>query len=96
MGLARWTHRLSNALELAGMLLLALVIGTLPAWAAAALVSRQLDLAPQFPPEPVLRLPMPLFGQVLLAIPVVAFAGAALVQWRADRANVAEVMRLAG
>src|SRR6266536_2932661 len=64
--------------------------------AAAALVSRQLDLAPQFPPEPVLRLPMPLFGQVLLAIPVVAFAGAALVQWRADRAHVAEVMRLAG
>jgi hypothetical protein len=48
-------------------MLLALVIGTLLAWAAAALVSKQLDLAPQFPPEPVLRLPLPLFGQVLLA-----------------------------
>jgi putative ABC transport system permease protein len=96
MGLARWAHRLSTALELAGMLLLALAIGALPAWAAAALVNRQLDLAPQFPPEPLLRLPMPLFGQLLLAVPVVAFAGAALVQWRAGRANVAEVMRLAG
>ncbi len=96
MGLARWTHRLSTAFELAGMLLLALVIGALLAWAAAALVNRQLDLVPQFPPEPVLRLPMLLFGQVLLAVLVVAFAGAALVQWRADRANVAEVMRLAG
>jgi hypothetical protein len=96
MGLAGWTHRLSTALELAGMLLFALVIGALLAWLAAALVNRQLDLAPQFPPEPVLRLPLPLFGQVLLAVLVVAFAGAALVQWRADRANVAEVMRLAG
>ena len=96
MGLARWTHQFSAALELAGILLLALVIGTLLAWAAAALVSKQLDLAPQFPPEPVLRLPLPLFGQVLLAVLVMAFAGAAIVQWRVDRANLAEVMRLAG
>jgi len=96
MGRARWTHWLSIAFELAGMLLLALVIGALLAWAAAALVNRQLDIAPQFPPEPVLRLPMPLFGQVLLSVLAVALAGAALVQWRADRANVAEVMRLAG
>jgi putative ABC transport system permease protein len=96
MGLARWRHRLSTAFELAGMLLLALALGALFAWLAAALVNKRIDLAPQFPPEPVLRLPMALFGQVLLALPGVAFAGAALVQWRADRTNVAEVMRLAG
>jgi putative ABC transport system permease protein len=96
MGLARSAQRLSAALELAGMLLVALVIGGLLAIAAAALVLDQLDLAPQLEPGPILRLPVPLLWQVLLAALLVSFAGAALVQWRADRANVAEVMRLAG
>jgi putative ABC transport system permease protein len=96
MGLARSARRLSAALELAGMLLLALVIGGLLAIAAAALVLDQLDLAPQLEPGPILRLPVPLLWQVLLAALLVSFAGAALVQWRAGRANVAEVMRLAG
>ena len=96
MGLARSAQRLSAALELAGMLLVALVIGGLLAFAAAALVFDQLDLAPQLEPGPMLRLPVPLLWQVPLGALVVSFAGAALVQWRADRANVAEVMRLAG
>jgi putative ABC transport system permease protein len=96
MGLARSAQWLSAALELAGMLLVALVIGGLLAFAAAALVFDQLDLAPQLEPGPMLRLPVPLLWQVLLGALVVSFAGAALVQWRADRANVAEVMRLAG
>jgi hypothetical protein len=96
MGLARSAQRLSAALELAGMLLVALVIGGLLAFAAAALVFDQLDLTPQLEPGPMLRLPVPLLWQVLLGALVVSFAGAALVQWRADRANVAEVMRLAG
>jgi putative ABC transport system permease protein len=96
MGLARSARRLSAALELAGMLLLALLIGGLLAIAAAALVLDQLDLAPQLEPGPILRLPVSLLWQVLLGALLVSFAGAALVQWRADRANVAEVMRLAG
>lgn len=96
MGLARSARWLSAALELAGMLLLALVIGGLLAFAAATLVLDQLDLAPQLEPGPLLRLPVPLLWQVPLGALVVSFAGAALVQWRADRANVAEVMRLAG
>jgi putative ABC transport system permease protein len=96
MGLASRAHRLSAGLELAGMLLLALVIGGLLAVVAAVLVLDQFDLAPRLQPGPVLRLPLPLLGQVLLGAMAVAFAGAALAQWRAGRANVAEVMRLAG
>jgi putative ABC transport system permease protein len=96
MGLASRAQRLSAGLELAGMLLLALVIGGLLAVVAAALVLDQFDLAPGLQPDPVLRLPLPLLWQVLLGAMAVAFAGAALAQWRAGRANVAEVMRLAG
>jgi putative ABC transport system permease protein len=96
MGLARWAHWLSAALELAGLLLLALAIGALLAIASAALVLGQLDLAPGFPPGPLLRLPASLLGQVVLVLLAVALAGAALVQWLAERAGVAEVMRLAG
>jgi hypothetical protein len=96
MGLASSEQRLSAALELAGMLLLALLIGGLLAVVSAFLVLDQIDLAPQLPPGPVLRLPVPLLWQVLLGALAVSFAGAALVQWRAGRANVAEVMRLAG
>jgi putative ABC transport system permease protein len=96
MGLTSKAHRLSAGLELAGMLLLALVIGGLLAVVAAALVLDQFDLAPRLQPGPVLRLPLPLLWQVLLGAMAVAFAGAALAQWRAGRANVAEVMRLAG
>jgi putative ABC transport system permease protein len=96
MGLAGRAHRLSAALELAGMLLAALVIGGLLAVVAAAMVLDQLDLAPQLQPGPALRLPVPLLWQVLLGALAVAFGGAALAQWRAGRANVAEVMRLAG
>jgi putative ABC transport system permease protein len=96
MGLASWAHWLSAALELAGLLLLALAIGALLAIASAALVLDQLDLAPSFPPAPLLRLPVPLLGRVVLVLLAVALAGAGLVQWRAERANLAEVMRVGG
>jgi hypothetical protein len=96
MGLARWAHWLSAALELAGLLLLALAIGALLAIASAALVLDQLDLAPSFPPTPLLRLPVPLLGEIVLVLLAVALAGAGLVQWRAGRANLAEVMRVGG
>jgi hypothetical protein len=96
MGLARSAHWLSAALELAGLLLIALAIGALLAIASAAVVIDQLDLAPSFPPAPLLRLPMPLLGEVVLVLLAVALAGSVLVHWRAERANLAEVMRVAG
>jgi putative ABC transport system permease protein len=96
MGLSSAAHGLSVAGELAGMLLAAFVIGAGLAVAAAGLVYGRLDPLPTLPPGPVLRLPVGLFGAAAAVLVAAAAVGAWVVQWRADRANVAEVMRLAG
>ena len=51
---------------------------------------------PEIPPGLRLQLPGAMLGLTLLGVAVAALAGALLVQRGADRANVAEVMRLAG
>jgi len=96
MGLSARSHRWSMVLELGGMLLGAFVVGSLLAAAAARLVYRKLDLLPTRPPAPIYRLPLPVFGIIVLALAMTAVIGASAAQRRAGRANVAEVMRLAG
>ena len=95
MGLSRGAHRRSVAIELAGMLVSAFVIGGVLALAGALLVYGKLDPLPSLPPGPVLRAPVAILGGAAAAIVVVAWVGARLVQRRADHANVAEVMRAA-
>jgi putative ABC transport system permease protein len=96
MGLTRAAHLLSVALELLAMLLGAFAIGAVLAAAGSFTVHGKVDPLPQFPPGALFRLPRGLLA-ILAAAVVVSAAGAALiVQRRADRANVAEVMRLAG
>jgi len=96
MGLDRRTHRRSVLVELLAMLLTAFVLGALFSTVAAALVHGRLDPLPALPPGPLLAVPQLMFGVTALGIIVVCAAGAALVQRRADRTRVAEVMRLAG
>jgi putative ABC transport system permease protein len=96
MGLSRGAHLRSVALELAAMLLFGFVLGITLALAASWLVYRRLDPMPELPPGLHLRLPGALLGLTLLGVAAAAVAGAVLVQRGADRANVAEVMRLAG
>jgi putative ABC transport system permease protein len=96
MGLSRGAHRRSVLWELAGLLLFALVLGAGLAVVASLAVYRRLDPLPELPPTPQLQFPGVLLGATLLGILLVALAGASLVQRAADRANVAEVMRLAG
>jgi putative ABC transport system permease protein len=96
MGLTSRAHAASVAMELAGMLLSAFVIGAGLAVVAAVLVFGKLDPLPALPPGPLLRYPFALFGSALAALLLSSVAGAWIVQQRADRANVAEVMRLAG
>jgi putative ABC transport system permease protein len=96
MGLSRAAHRRSVLWELAGMLLFALALGAGLAVVAAGVVYRSLDPMPQLPPAPGLALPGALLGATLLGVLLAAAAGAFLVQRAADRAKVAEVMRLAG
>jgi putative ABC transport system permease protein len=95
MGLTSGAQRRSVALELAGMLLVALVLGVVLALLATLLVFARLDPLPASPPGPALRVPLGLLGLLLAGVVVVAAAGAALVQRLADRAPVAEVLRLA-
>jgi len=96
MGLSRGAHRRSVLWELVGLLLFALVLGAGLAVVASLAVYRRLDPLPELPPTPRLQVPGVLLGATLLGVLLVALAGASLVQRAADRANVAEVMRLAG
>jgi putative ABC transport system permease protein len=95
MGLSAASHRRSVAMELGGMLLGAFVIGTALAAAATQLIYHKLDLLPGQPPAPLYRIPAPILGAIAATLAAVAAVGALAVQRRANRANVAEVMRLA-
>jgi putative ABC transport system permease protein len=96
MGLSRAAHRRSVLWELTGLLLFALVLGAGLAVVAAAAVLSRLDPLPELPPGLRLQLPGVLLGAALGCVLLAALAGAVLVQRAADRAKVAEVMRLAG
>jgi putative ABC transport system permease protein len=96
MGLSRGAHLRSVALELAAMLLFGFALGVTLALVTSSLVYRRLDPMPEIPPGLHLRLPGAVLGLTLVGTAVAALAGALLVQRGADRANIAEVMRLAG
>jgi putative ABC transport system permease protein len=96
MGLSRGAHRRSIALELGSILIVSLVIGGGLSWIAARLVYKKLDPIPSIPPPPLFRLPVVLFVASFAVVVLVSWAGARRVQRAADRAKVAEVMRLAG
>jgi putative ABC transport system permease protein len=95
MGLRPRAHERSVLVELLAMLVSALLLALVFATVAAALVHGRLDPIPSLPPSPFLSIPVELFGATLLGVVVSCLAGAKLVQRRADRAKVAEVMRLA-
>jgi putative ABC transport system permease protein len=96
MGLSRAAHRRSVLWELAGLLGFAFLLGAGLAVVAAAAVLRRLDPMPQLPPGLRLELSEAVLAATLAGVLLAALAGAVLVQRAADRANVAEVMRLAG
>jgi putative ABC transport system permease protein len=95
MGLDRRSHRLSVVVELAGMLIAAFAVGTGVALLGAVVVKSDADPVPQLPPAMGLRLPWTLVGAIAAALVAFSWAAALMVQRRADRANVAEVMRVA-
>ena len=96
MGLRRRSHRGAIAAELAAMLATSFVIGGGLALVAAALVLDEVDPLPGLPPGSLLTIPSPLVWGTALALFLVGGFSAWFVQRRADRINVAEVMRLAG
>jgi putative ABC transport system permease protein len=94
MGLRASEHRRSLGLEIAGMLLIGFALGTVLAAFGAWLVFARLDPLPNLPPPALFRLPWALVGGSALVLVVASWIGARLVQWSAERADVAEVMRV--
>ena len=95
MGLTRSSHRAAVAAELVAMLASSAVIGGAAALVAARLVSGEIDPLPGLPPGSLFRIPLPVLVAAPVVLLLVAAIGAWSVQRRADRMNVAEVMRLA-
>jgi putative ABC transport system permease protein len=95
MGLTRTSHRRAIAVELVAMLASSALIGGLSALLAARLVSDQIDPLPGLPPGTLFRVPVAILALGPLVLLLIALIGAWRVQRRADRMNVAEVMRLA-
>jgi putative ABC transport system permease protein len=95
MGLSPATHRLSIAVEIAGLLSAAYAIGAILAVSAAVLVYRRLDPLPDLTPAPTLRAPGTLFAWIAVAIATCAVAGAWFVHRKAERADVGAVLRFA-
>ncbi len=95
MGLRKNQHATALAIEIAAILAIAVIAGTLLAIAVSQLVYGYLDLLPQIPPTPVLRVPNLVVLVILAGGIAAAIIGAIFVQRGADRAKVAEVLRLA-
>jgi putative ABC transport system permease protein len=95
MGLSRGEHRRSIGLELAAMLGVGVVMGVGLAWLAARIVYGRLDPMPLLPPSPLFRSPYLLLGVTASCALLASWIGAWRVHRTAERANVAEVMRVA-
>lgn len=94
MGLTRATHLRSLLAELGVLLGLAWVVGAALAWAAVLMVYGRLDIDTDRPPPPLLTVPTAAFAGSLVAVAVVVGLAALWAQRSADRADVAEVLRL--
>jgi putative ABC transport system permease protein len=96
MGLGEGTYRRSVIIELLVMLAGALATGVVLALGAISLVYRDFDVLPELPPEPLFRLPVVLLGATAALLIVAAVIGGWRTHRTARKANVAEVLRLAG
>jgi putative ABC transport system permease protein len=96
MGLSRSSHRLAIGGELVAMLAAAALSGGVFALVAARIISSQIDPLPGLPPSGIFQIPTGVVVGLPIVLVVISIVGAWLVQLRADRMNVAEVMRLAG
>ncbi|MGH2746817.1 MAG: FtsX-like permease family protein [Actinomycetota bacterium] len=96
MGLGRGDHRSAIFLELAGILLAAGLAGVLLALISVRLMLGQLDPLPEMAPGPLFEVPGIALAALLPILVLCSAAGAWQTQRLADRANMAEVMRVAG
>jgi putative ABC transport system permease protein len=94
MGLSPGEHLRSVALEIVVLLLGAMVVGSTLAVFASLLVNADVQASALDVDIPLFRLPVMLIAVVGAALILFGLAAAGFAQWRADRADVAEVMRV--
>jgi hypothetical protein len=95
MGLSGRSHRWSVALEMAGLLMASFVIGATLASTSALVVNGEVQARPVDAALPLYRFPVLVVGLLAVTLALFAAVSAAVVQRRADRSDVVEVMRLA-
>ena len=95
MGLRPGVHLLSLVFEAAGLLALAFAIGTALGLLSGTLTFGRVDPLPHLSPAMSLQAPLALLAVSALALVVAACLGALGAQRRADRMDVAAVMRVA-
>lgn len=94
MGLSARGHRIAVALELGGLLLSSFALAIVLALAAARLVLTRIEPLATLTPVPTFEAPASVLAGAFLAIIAISLAGGWVTSWVAERARVAEVMRL--
>jgi hypothetical protein len=95
MGLTERSHRLSLIIELAWMLLSSLVLAIAFSLVSARLIFPEIDPLPTTPPGPLFEVPWLLVAATFGVLVLVSLTGGMLANRSAERADFAEVMRLA-
>jgi putative ABC transport system permease protein len=95
MGMRSSRHLVAIAIEVAAMLVIGYVAGTVLAIVAARLTVPLLDPIESIPPDPITVVPVVLIALAAPALLLVALAGGWLTERRARSADLGQVIRLA-
>jgi ABC-type lipoprotein release transport system permease subunit len=93
MGLRRSTAQLAAIVEVLGLVVLALVSGTITALLLAARVFARFEPDPRIPPSVGIQLSAPLFGVIVVISLTTVVLSAVVSQRAASRQSYAEVLR---
>jgi putative ABC transport system permease protein len=95
MGLSSGAHRRTLVAEIGGVLAVSFVAGAILALLIAYLVVDEIDPLSTIPPGPIFAPPTPMIVGATAVLLVLSLVSGALTNRRAERTDVAEVMRLA-
>lgn len=96
LGLRARQGATATGLEVTTIVLAGFLFGVGLAWLAVRLVYRNLDPLPRTPPDPIMRLDLPIVGMCALGALVAAVLVGAAVERRAARADLPKLLRDAG
>lgn len=95
MGMSAASNIAATGAELLALLGVAFGVGSASALAVSWAVASRIDPAPRLPPAPQVEVPLVALGSAAAVIVASSFAAAIWLQVRADRTDVAEVLRVA-